>query len=232
MSAAKTAHICYYFAKKLCDIYKAVSIKHIKLTFPFIGQAKNKQKQNTTTHQNKHAHSLSWDQTVCRALGGKEGEKRNTWPALHKGHPLWTTQRPADTQRHTPTCTNCYIQRYIEIQYLLFIWQNRCTVLQMNVHTSKAHRHIIMTSLLATQWTNKDKQTADSHNGCHKNTRPYSSALPLSLFCSLSLSLGKVEIDGVRDLERWSERECVGEYQHSTESRKRKKNIRTCLSGL
>lgn len=48
-------------------------------------------------------------------------------------------------------------------------------------------------------------------------------ALSLSLFCSLSLSLGKVEIDGVRDLERWSERECVGEYQHSTESRKRKK---------
>lgn len=45
----------------------------------------------------------------------------------------------------------------------------------------------------------------------------------LSLSCSLSLSLGKVEIDGVRDLERWSERECVGEYQHSTESRKRKK---------
>lgn len=222
MSAAKTAHLCYYFAKKLCDIYKAVSIEHIKLTFPFIGQA-NKTKQNTTTHQNKHAHSLSWDQTVCRALGGKEGEKRNTWPALHKEHPLWTTQRPADTQRHTPTCTNCYIQRYIEIQYLLFIWQNRCTVLQMNVHTSKAHRHIIMTSLLATQWTNKDKQTADSHNGCHKNTRPYSSALSLSLFCSLSLSLGKVEIDGVRDLERWSERECVGEYQHSTESRKRKK---------
>lgn len=40
MSAAKTAHLCYYFAKKLCDIYKAVSIKHIKLTFPFIGQAK------------------------------------------------------------------------------------------------------------------------------------------------------------------------------------------------
>lgn len=60
MSAAKTAHLCYYFAKKLCDIYKAVSIKHIKLTFPFIGQAKKKkQKQNTTTHQNKHAHSLS-----------------------------------------------------------------------------------------------------------------------------------------------------------------------------
>lgn len=48
-------------------------------------------------------------------------------------------------------------------------------------------------------------------------------SLSLSLFCSLSLSLGKVEIDGVRDLERWSERECVGEYQHSTESRKRKK---------
>lgn len=187
MSAAKTAHLCYYFAKKLCDIYKAVSIEHIKLTFPFIGQAK-KTKQNTTTHQNKHAHSLSWDQTVCRALGGKEGEKRNTWPALHKEHPLWTTQRPADTQRHTPTCTNCYIQRYIEIQYLLFIWQNRCTVLQMNVHTSKAHRHIIMTSLLATQWTNKDKQTADSHNGCHKNTRPYSSALSLSLLLAFSLS--------------------------------------------
>jgi len=46
--------------------------------------------------------------------------------------------------------------------------------------------------------TKTNKQTADSHNGCHRNNRPYSS----------SLSLGKVETDRVRDLERVSRRVC------------------------
>lgn len=37
---------------------------------------------------------------------------------------------------------------------------------------------------------------------------------------SISLSLGKVEIDRVRDLQRGSERECVGECQHSKRKKK------------
>lgn len=40
---------------------------------------------------------------------------------------------------------------------------------------------------------------------------------------SLSFSLGKVEIDRERDLERGSEKECVGECQNSTASKKKKK---------
>lgn len=44
---------------------------------------------------------------------------------------------------------------------------------------------------------------------------------------SLSFSLGKVEIDRERDLERGSEKECVSECQNSTASKKKRKKTKT-----
>ena len=171
----------------------------------------------------------SRDQTSPRC-SGKAEKRRGDAPGLQWARstycgPHAAPSRRPRTQSHTTT-------RYTQIQYWLSIWQNTCA--QMGVcipsrgdtqDTQDTHHRAAVfhqTHRRTNKQRQTNKQTADSHNGCHTNGRPSSS----------SLSLGKAEIDRVRDLEREREREkeWVGECQHSTASKQqqqKKKNPKT-----
>lgn len=132
--------------------------------------------------QKKHTRSSSWDQTACRALGSKGAERRDTWPAVNKEHPLWTTQQPGETHRQTNTykCLHTKIHSHTRTYHTQ----------RYNIYLPSEKMHILYSDRCAYNTTDTlyhasftryaDKQTADSHNGCYRKSRPYSSSLSLS----------------------------------------------------
>lgn len=139
-------------------------------------------KKKTRMHcQKKHTRSSSWDQTACRALGSKGAERRDTWPAVNKEHPLWTTQQPGETHRqtHTYKCLHTKIHSHTRTYHTQ----------RYNIYLPSEKMHILYSDRCAYNTTDTlyhasftryaDKQTADSHNGCYRKSRPYSSSLSL-----------------------------------------------------
>ncbi len=133
---------------------------------------------------NKHTGSSSWDQTACRALGSKGAERRDTWPAVNKEHPLWTTQHPADTHRQTPTHTNIQHTTHRDTIFTLYptkyMYSDECVYTSKNRHT---HYHAIFTRYTDEQ-TNKDKQINKQQIHIMAATETADHTVALSLFLS------------------------------------------------
>lgn len=113
-----------------------------------------KQAENTVRRK-----SASWAQTACRALKMQKTKRHLA------SSEQWAT--------HTLTCKAR--AHYTKKQYLLSIWQYMCSDKCVRSREKKTQTCIIMLSLLDTQMNRQtkttNKQTADWHNGCHRNSK-------------------------------------------------------------
>lgn len=92
-------------------------------------------------------------------------ERRDTWPAVNKEHPLWTTQPPADA--HKLSCAkDTVIQEHTTQRYNIYSpSDNTCAQMDVYIPAQNTQTRIVMPSLRDTQMNKQakttNKQTAD-----------------------------------------------------------------------